>query len=71
MQKAQYQRMVFKEIDLKPDSPLVIREDNKASISFSKTPDEHRRTKHVHIFKFSQFSYGKNDRMVYGWAWRY
>ena len=47
MQNALYLRMMFKETDLKIDNPMIIREDNKACISFSKNPGKYKRTKHI------------------------
>ena len=44
--------MVFEEISFKVDSPIVIREDNKACISFSKDSGEHKRTKHIDYRQF-------------------
>ena len=47
VQEALYLRMMLKETSLKVDSPLIIKEDYKACISFSKDSGEHRRTKHI------------------------
>ena len=47
VQEALYLRMLFEEVGLRVDSPLVIREDNRACIAFSKDPGEHTRTKHI------------------------
>ena len=52
VQEALYLRMVFEEISFKVDSPIVIREDNKACISFSKDSGEHKRTKHIDYRQF-------------------
>ena len=47
VQEALYLRMLFEEVGLRVDTPLVIREDNQACIAFSKDPGEHKRTKHI------------------------
>jgi len=47
VQEALYLRMLFEELGLRVDNPLVIREDNRACIAFSKDPGEHKRTKHI------------------------
>jgi len=47
VQEALYLRMLMEEVGLKVDKPLVIREDNRACIAFSKDPGEHKRTKHI------------------------
>ena len=62
VQEALYLRMMFEETGLKVDSPLIIREDNKACISFSKDPGEHKRTKHIdyrHFFVRDQVNDGE------------
>ena len=46
-QEALYFRMLFEEPGLRVDNPLVIREDNRACIAFSKDPGEHKSTKHI------------------------
>ena len=54
--------MMFEKTGLKVDSPLIIREDNKACISFSKDPGEDKRTKHIdykHFFVCNQINDGK------------
>ena len=52
VQEALYLHMMFEETGLKVDSPLIIREDNKSCISFSKDPGEHKRTKHIVYRRF-------------------
>ena len=47
VQKAMYLLIMIKKTGLKLDGPLIICEDNKACIFFSKDPGEHRRTKHI------------------------
>ena len=47
VQEALYLRMLMEEVGLKVDKPLVIHEDNRACIAFSKDPGEHKRTKHI------------------------
>ena len=62
VQEALYLRMMFEETGLKVDSPLIIKEDNKACISFSKDPGEHKRTKHIdyrHFFVRDQVNDGE------------
>ena len=39
--------MMFQETGLKVHSPLVIKEDNNAFISFSKDPGEQNHTQHI------------------------
>ena len=48
-QEAIYLRMLFEESGMKVDSPLVIKEDNQACISFTKQPGDHSRTKHIDV----------------------
>lgn len=48
-QEAIYLRMLFEESGIKVDTPLVIKEDNQACISFTKNPGEHSRTKHIDV----------------------
>ena len=62
VQEVLYLRMLLEETGLRVDSPLVIKEDNKACISFSKDPGEHRRTKHIdyrHFFVRDQVNDGE------------
>ena len=62
VQEALYLRMLLEESGLRVDSPLVIKEDNKACISFSKDPGEHKRTKHIdyrHFFVRDQVNDGE------------
>ena len=62
VQEALYLRMMFEKTGLKVDSPLTIREDNKACISFSKDPGEHKCTKHIdyrHFFVRDQVNDGE------------
>ena len=62
VQEEFYLRMLFDETGLTVDSPLVIKEDNKACISFSKDPGEHKRTKHIdyrHFFVRGQVNDGE------------
>ena len=43
------------------DRPLIVKEDNKSCISFSKDPDSHKRTKHIdyrHFFVREQVNSG-------------
>ena len=40
-------RMLFDETGLKVQDPLVIYEDNRACIAFSKNQGDHKRTKHI------------------------
>jgi hypothetical protein len=46
-QEALYLRMLCEECGILVDKPLVIKEDNKSCISFSKDPGSHKRTKHI------------------------
>jgi hypothetical protein len=48
-QEAIYLRMLFEESGMKVDSPLVIKEDNQACISFTKNPGDHTKTKHIDV----------------------
>ena len=48
-QEAIYLRMLFEESGMKVDSPLIIKEDNQACISFTKQPGDHTRTKHIDV----------------------
>ena len=49
VQEAIYLRMLFEETGINVHSPLVIKEDNRACISFTKQPGEHSRTKHIDV----------------------
>ena len=46
-QEALYLRMLCEETGLSVNKPLVIKEDNKSCISFSKDPGAHKRSKHI------------------------
>ena len=48
-QEAIYLRMLFEESGMKVDTPLIIKEDNQACISFTKQPGDHSRTKHIDV----------------------
>ena len=49
VQEAIYLRMLFEESGIRVDTPLTIKEDNQACISFTKNPGEHSRTKHIDV----------------------
>ena len=56
-QEALYLCMLCEESGILVDKPLVIKEDNKSCISFSKDPGSHKRTKHIdyrHFFVCDQ-----------------
>ena len=62
VQESLYLRMLFSEVGMKVQSPLIIREDNRACIAFSKDPGEHKRTKHIdyrHHFIREQVTQGE------------
>ena len=48
-QEAIYLRMLFEESGMKVNTPLVIKEDNQACISFTKQPGDHTKTKHIDV----------------------
>jgi hypothetical protein len=61
-QEALYLRMLCEETGIKVDRPLIIKEDNKSCISFSKDPGSHKRTKHIdyrHFFVRDQVNDGE------------
>ena len=61
-QEALYIRMLCEETGIAINTPLVIREDNKSCISFSKDPGAHKRTKHIdyrHFFVRDQVNDGE------------
>ena len=61
-QEALYLRMLCEETGISVDRPLVIKEDNKSCISFSKDPGSHKRTKHIdyrHFFVRDQVNDGE------------
>ena len=62
IQEALYLRMMFEETAHKVNSPLIIKEDNRACKTFSNGPGEHKRTKHIyyrHLFVRNQVNVGK------------
>ena len=61
-QEALYIRMLCEETGISVDKPLVIKEDNKSCICFSKDPGSHKRTKHIdyrHFFVRDQVKDGE------------
>jgi hypothetical protein len=46
-QEALWLRMILEELGVSLDRPLVLHEDNKACIAFSKNPGDFKRTKHI------------------------
>ena len=54
--------MLCEETGISVDRPLVIKEDSKSCISFSKDPGSHKRTKHIdyrHFFVRDQVNDGE------------
>ena len=65
-QEALYLRMLCEESGMLVVRPLIIKEDNKSCIAFSKDPGSHKRTKHIdyrHFFVREQVNSG--DIMLY------
>ena len=61
-QEALYLRMLCEETGISVDKPLIMKEDNKSCISFSKDPGSHKRTKHIdyrHFFVRDQVNDGE------------
>ena len=60
-QEALHLRMLCEGSSMLVDRPLIIKEDNKSRISFSKDPGSHKRTKHIdyrHFFVREQVNSG-------------